>query len=288
MKKRASAYRILILGASGFVGNALYKELLPYFDVRGTYCQQAGLYAENKVFYKFNVEKDAISGILQDVKPDIIISSLRGNFEDQFRVHQALCDYVVQKPSLKLLFISTVNVFDGNEKYPSYEDDMPHAESAYGKSKLSIEKMLGQLPPDQYAILRLPLVLGVNAPRIHQLKQASKNKTTFEVYPNLIISTTTVDKIAQQIHYIINKNCFGIFHLASDDVIHHEDLFVEITQKLGLNFPIFKSVYNTNHDRYLALLARKNKLPEPYGIKVSDVIDACTLKEEIITLKDKK
>ncbi|HPE83401.1 MAG TPA: dTDP-4-dehydrorhamnose reductase, partial [Aequorivita sp.] len=29
--------RILILGGSGFLGNALYKELLSYFDVHCTY-----------------------------------------------------------------------------------------------------------------------------------------------------------------------------------------------------------------------------------------------------------
>ena len=38
-KKESNKNTILILGASGFIGNVLYKELLSYFDVYGTYCQ---------------------------------------------------------------------------------------------------------------------------------------------------------------------------------------------------------------------------------------------------------
>ncbi len=52
--------KILILGASGFIGNALYKELLSYFDVYGTYASQEGLYGDNQVFYKYRVEDDAL------------------------------------------------------------------------------------------------------------------------------------------------------------------------------------------------------------------------------------
>ena len=38
--------RILILGASGFIGNALYKELNSYYDTFGTYFSKKG-YSKN-------------------------------------------------------------------------------------------------------------------------------------------------------------------------------------------------------------------------------------------------
>lgn len=277
--------KILIIGASGFIGNAIYKELLSYYDVYGTYCHQSGTFENNQVFFHYDVQEDSLGSILYNVNPDVVISSLRGEFDGQFRAHQQLCEYIRNKKDSRLLFLSSVNVFDAKWRYPSYEDDLPEAESEYGKFKISVERLLMNLPPKQYAILRLPLVLGVNAPRVFQLKQASRHQAGFEVYPNLIISVTTADKIAQQIHYIINKSLSGIFHLASKDVVHHQDLFQELTDKLCSEDPVFKSVFSSNEDRYLAILPKKNKLPKPYRITVAEVIEDSTLNEEIITLK---
>ena len=277
--------RILILGASGFIGNSLYKELLPYFDVYGTYNTANEHLLQNQVMYHFDVETDDIDDILYEVQPTIIISSLRGDFKAQYKIHEQLSAYAMTNENCRILFLSTVNVFDGKYRLPSYENDSLLAESDYGKFKVSVERMFNELPKEKFAILRLPLVLGVNAPRIIQLKQATKQEASFEVYPHLIISVTTADKIAQQVHYIINKELFGVFHLASTDMMHHEELFIEISDRLDLKNIIFKQTFTSNEDRYLAILPKKNKLPKAYRITVSEVINDITLKEEIITLK---
>ena len=277
--------KILILGASGFIGNAIYKELLPYFDVFGTYCTSHSNFDENQVLFQFDVSKDSILPILKEIKPNYIISSLRGDFKSQYNIHQEIRDYILETTNCNILYISTVNVFDAKFEFPSYENDDLYAESEYGKFKVSIEKLIGTLPESNYSILRLPMVLGVNAPRIIQLKQANKHHANFEVFPNLIISITTVNKIAQQVHFIINKRRLGIFHLASNDVIHHSDLFEEISDSLELNNVIFKKAFSSNEDSYLAILPKDNKLPKNYRITVAQVIEECILKDEIITLK---
>ena len=277
--------KILILGASGFLGNKLYKELLPYFDVYGTYHTSSEVLKNNKVMFQFNVEKNDINEIINKVKPNYIISSLRGPFKDQLRVHQELLNYTLSAVNCKIIYLSTVNVFDGKGNFPSYENDSLLADSEYGKYKVRQEKAINKLPNSKFAILRLPLVLGVNSPRIIQLKEASKNKAEFEVYPNLIISATTANKIAQQVHYIINKNLNGIFHLSSNDMIHHLELFEEISKKLELNNIVFKNIYTSNKDSYLAILAKHNKLPKNYQISISEIIEDCVLKEEIGSLK---
>jgi dTDP-4-dehydrorhamnose reductase len=285
MKEKIQKNKILILGASGFIGNTIYKELLPYFDVYGTYATSTPELDDNQVMFRFNVEKDCITTILNQVQPNIIISSLRGNFEAQYKVHQEINDYVLASINCKIIYLSTVNVFDAKGDFPSYENDTLLAESNYGKFKVSIEKLIQNLPKSKYAIIRLPMVLGVNSPRIIQLKEASKNHTEFEVYPNLIISIITADKIAQQLHYIINKNLEGIFHLATNDVMHHFDIIEEISNKLGLENMVYKQIFISNKDQYLAILPKENKLPENYQITISEVIEDCTLKEEIDSLK---
>lgn len=278
-------HTILIVGASGFIGNAIYRELGAYFKTYGTYYSQEGVYQDNRVFFKYDVANDSLTDILEETNPSVIITALRGNFKAQFEAHKALATYVQEKHHCRLLFLSSVNVFDGLFNYPAYENDTPKAESDYGRHKIAIERLLLATIPAQCVIIRLPMVLGVHSPRLIQLRQASKHKAVFEVFPKLIISITTADKIAQQLHYIINQQLDGIFHLASTDVIHHEDLFRELCEKLGDEAPVFTSVFWRNEDGYLAILPKKNKLPKQYGITVSEVIDACTLKEEITTFK---
>ncbi len=278
-------HTILILGASGFIGNALYHELLSYFSTYGTYCTQEGLYGDNQVFFKFCAEKDTVTEILAEVQPSVIISALDGQFKALLNTHREIATYVAERHHSRVLFLSSAEVFDGLYQFPSYENDTPKAESDYGRYKLAVEKLLLEQIPAQTTILRLPMVLGVTSPRLIQLRQASKHKAAFEVYPNQIISITTADKVAQQVHFIVNQHLDGIFHLASEDVIHHEDLFRELCEKLGDEPPIFKSVFQRNEDSYLAILPKKNKLPKSYRITVAEVIDACTLKEEISTFR---
>jgi len=277
--------RILILGASGFIGNTIYKELLSYFDVYGTYRKADPDLDKNQVMFQYDIGKDDIEVLLNKIRPNVIVSSMRGDFDAQLKAHHQILNFATIEPTCRVLFLSTVNVFDGKDRFPSFEGDRTLASSEYGKYKSTVEKLFANLPKEQVAILRLPMVLGVNSPRVQQLKQAIKHKAEFEVYSNLVISTTTAKKVAQQVHYIINQYSFGIFHLASNDVIHHEDLFVEISEKLGDKKPIFKSVYNSNEDSFLAILPKENTLPENYQITVAEVIEDSTLKDEIVTLK---
>ena len=83
MLKEPLKNRILILGASGFIGRSIYLELQSYFDVYGTYATNDEEYAENQAYFKYCLEEDNLDTILQEVKPAIIISSLRGDYELQ-------------------------------------------------------------------------------------------------------------------------------------------------------------------------------------------------------------
>lgn len=272
MIKREDKHRILILGASGFLGNSIYKELCSYFRTFGTYNTSNTSLEKNHHFFQYNIEEDDVYEILDIAKPTIIISSLRGDFSKQVLVHQHLTEYVF-KNKVKIIFISSANVFDAYIKYPSYEQDKTYSNSVYGHFKIKIENMLLRLPKKQVAVLRLPMVFGAQSPRVQTIIQFTKEKEPIEVFPNLIINVTTDSKVTQQIHYIINRNKYGVFHLGSNDLVHHEDFVKEIIGSLELkNTPIYKRVYTTNDDRYLAVLPKINTLPKHLQIKSEDIL----------------
>ena len=272
MKKIEKKYRILVLGASGYLGNAIYKELCIYFNTYGTYFSPKKEFENNKHFFHYNVEEDDIYEILEATKPDIIVSALRGDFHAQTIAHAHVAEYALEHGS-KIIFLSSANAFDAYSKYPSYETDKTLSHSIYGHFKIKIENMLMRMPKRQVAILRLPMVFGTNCPRIQEIKQLISEKEAVEIFPNLIMNVTLDKKVTQQIHYIINRNKYGIFHLGSTDLVHHDEFIQELVASLFPTKVAFKNVYTTNDDRYLAVLPKYNTLPKHLQITSQKVLE---------------
>ncbi|AJR04190.1 sugar nucleotide-binding protein [Siansivirga zeaxanthinifaciens] len=271
MNQKESKHRILILGASGFLGGAIYKELCPYFKTFGTFHTDNKQLEKNHHFFQYNFMEDDVFEILNIVKPTIIISALRGDFATQFIAHKHIVEYVLSN-KIKIIYLSGANVFDAYSKYPSYEFDKTLSHSIFGHFKIKIENMLLRLPKQQVAILRLPMVFGKQSPRIQEFIQFIKEKEPIEVFPNLIMNVTSDSKLTQQIHYIINRNKSGIFHLGSSDLVHHDDFIKEIISTLHLNNAIYKQVYTTNDDRYLAVLPKYNLLPKNLQLTSQEIL----------------
>ncbi|WP_431136649.1 sugar nucleotide-binding protein [Psychroserpens mesophilus] len=272
MKESERKHRILILGASGFIGNAIYKELCSYFKTFGTYRVPHKIFKNNNHFLQYNVEQDDVYEVLEATKPSIIISALRGDFNAQTIAHQHIAEYVLEH-DCKIIFLSSANVFDAYSKYPSYELDKTFSGSIYGHFKIKIENMLLRLPKKKTAIVRLPMVLGAQSPRIKELRQHLADKTAIEIFPNIIMNVTTDSKVTQQIHYIINRNKSGVFHLGSIDLVHHDEYIKDIvTQMTSKNGVVYKHVYTTNEDRYLAVLPKFNKLPKHLQVTSQEVL----------------
>lgn len=263
---------ILILGASGFIGHAIYKELCSYFNTYGTYCTPRKEFQSNHHFIEYNHQEDDIYEILNWVKPNIIISCLRGDFQTQVIAHQHMATYV-KSNSCKLIFLSSANVFDAYSKFPSYEFDKTLSNSIYGHFKIKIENELLRLPKTKVAILRLPMVFGNVSPRITEFKVAIEEKEPIEVFPNLILNVTTDNKLAQQIHYIINRKKYGVYHLGSTDLVHHSEFVNQIVSIYSDTFHKYKQVYTTNDGRYLAVLPKYNLLPKHLQITSEDVLN---------------
>jgi dTDP-4-dehydrorhamnose reductase len=117
------------------------------------------------------------------------------------------------------------------------------------------------------------MVFGWNSPRIQELRQLIADKESVEIFPNLIMNVTLDKKVTQQIHYIINRNKHGIFHLGSTDLVHHDEFIKNIIAFMTDGQVLLKHVFTTNEDRYLAVLPKYNKLPKHLQITSDKVLE---------------
>jgi len=225
--------------------------------------------------FQWDAETESISLLLRELAPDLIITCIRGDFSAQTHAHFEMIPYLI-KFQKKLIFLSSANVFDVFSNYPSYEYDKTLSESVYGRFKIKIENALFRIPNHLYNIVRLPMIYGHNSPRVKELKLLYNLKEPIEVFPNVVINATTHDKFSQQVHYLINRNLEGVYHLGSQDLVHHKELIGDILKGLGLKNPTFKNVYNSNQDRYIAVIPKTHILPKNLQITIEEVVENST------------
>ncbi|AZQ44644.1 sugar nucleotide-binding protein [Nonlabens ponticola] len=267
--------RVLIIGGSGFIGNAIYKELAPFYNVHATYLTDNSVFEKNKHYHQFDMELEMVHGLLNDLKPNFIISALRGNVNGQVHLHDQLISWVKKHNDSRVIFLSSANVFDRFSNFPSYEYDKTFSESIYGRFKIKIENNLLRMAANKFVICRIPMIFGAASPRVQELHKQIKSQEAIEVFPNVVLNATYIDKLVQQIHYIINRRRRGIFHLGSKDLVHHSELIEDICTLISPEEAKFKQVFDSNEDRQLSVLPKDNMLPKHLQLTIDEVVQSC-------------
>ncbi|MFT8888168.1 MAG: sugar nucleotide-binding protein [Ethanoligenens sp.] len=221
---------ILVLGASGMIGNAIFQNLSTDFAVYGTYCGHIPDTSASQYLHFDVSDKNELADIFQKTKPDIVVSSLRGDFADQGNRHKELAEYLL-KTGGRLIFLSTANVFDGCPFKPHSERDVPCPASGYGDFKYRCEQMLQKNLNDQLTIVRLPKVLSKK--RVQMLLARQTPGQIFPLYSNLLMSANTDENVAREIRFIIGHGLSGIYHLTSKDFISYQEFYSGVFTRAG-------------------------------------------------------
>ncbi|HLO13164.1 MAG TPA: sugar nucleotide-binding protein [Pseudoneobacillus sp.] len=265
--------KVLILGASGLVGKALIDELKDGFDIYGTYSSSlTGLPVEKQ--FQLEVQQiDKLMEITRSIKPDIVISCLRGDFDHQLKLHKELA-MELRNSNSRLYFFSTTNVFDGDFTKPHTESDIPISESDYGKFKIECENMLKEILDERAIIIRIPAIWGKNSPRWNLIKESIKNNKMIDVFGNLVCNNLLDVQLAKQLRFMIENHLKGTFHLGSVDMMDQGQFFEQIISKLGseksiLRYQLFQE---TDDTRYFALQSNRDDMPDSLQSTNQDII----------------
>jgi len=136
--------KVLVIGASGFVGGYLLRHYSAKHEVYGTYFD-----AKNKPFLDITSRKD-VAAMIKQIEPDVIflaaaytdVNGCEANPEKSYDVNFLGAKNVAEaSKKAKLIFFSTDYIFDGKHG-PYSETDKPNPLNVYGRHKVEAEKWI--------------------------------------------------------------------------------------------------------------------------------------------------
>lgn len=233
--------KILIIGASGLLGNSLMK----FFSTKKNFSIFATIRSANtfntlndcfnncNIFTGIDVEKNNdLESVFSKVIPNIVINcvgvikqseEITNNFK-VISINSLLPHYLLNlstRYSARFIHFSTDCVFSGSRGNYN-EDDLPDAQDLYGRSKL-----LGEVYYGNSITLRTSIIgHELNSTKSLVDWFLSKNENV-EGYKKAIFSGLTTFEIARVIHdYVINKDLVGLYHLSADPISKYELLLL--------------------------------------------------------------
>lgn len=196
--------KILITGASGYVGSRIYKDLKDAgFDVVGTF--------NNTTLFEELIKADLtdsqqVKDLIAEVKPQVIVhtaadahtNTCEQNPDFAQKLNVEGTRYLVDEAKLhaiRFIHLSTFACFNEN------------ASSVYAKTKIQAEKMVEKL--ENYVIIRLSMVVGLSPNQVsknfyNDLLQAYKANVPFEADSSWQFEMSYLGNVLKLIKQIIN------------------------------------------------------------------------------------
>jgi dTDP-4-dehydrorhamnose reductase len=226
--------KILVVGASGLLGERVMKLGKGRYNLYGTYNTHK---LEGRNFFKLDTSKKGEAlRIMNKIKPDLVVDAHAMTNLDYCELHQKEAWKVnvdgtrniaeaAKKMDTEYAYISTDAVFDGKKSSYS-EKDEPDPVNYYGATKLAGELLVGQLDMN-CLILRTAVMYGVGGSGkvpfalwlVEKLGQGEQVKAVTDQSNN----PTLADSLAETIFRLFEKGESGIFHVTGRDCMSRYD-----------------------------------------------------------------
>jgi len=252
--------KILIIGASGFLGNKLIEVFSKEFEVLGTYNSK-----KKEKLIQLDISNEAqVKETIEKINPDIIMLTAAETNVDLCETNVQHAEKVNIKGvenvtkccgNIKLVYYSTDSVFDG-EKGNYVETDVPNTVNFYGKTKLMAEEAVKKL--NNFLILRTCMLYSdqSESPKFINwlIRNLNENKKV-NVVIDLFATPTLIDDLATASLELIRKDRTGIYHVAGATALSCYDMATTVAEVFGFD----KSLINPVKDIELKRAAKRPK-----------------------------
>lgn len=249
--------QILIIGASGYLGNHVYKYFKNcYEDVIGTY----RLRQVDSSMVRFDMNKDDINRIVHFQKDKdkcavICAAETRWdicevNAEESFQTNVLSTIDLIEKlkqMGYYIIFCSSDAVYAGTQGNYK-ETDVIEPVNEYAKMKLQVEEYIIEHCPNA-CIFRLSKMVGdINSPRdiFSEWKKLAIEKKDIYCIKGNCFSPVYVDDVVKCIEIAFNNRISGIYNICGDVIYNRADLCKAFLKTLGL----ISNVYEKNEEEF--------------------------------------
>ena len=143
-----------------------------------------------------------------------------------------------KEADVKLMYISTDYVFDGQGTRPWEPDDERHPLNVYGQTKYEGELAVEELS-DKYFIVRIAWVFGVAGKNfIKTMLRLGKERGAVSVVDDEVGSPTYTYDLARLLVDMIQTDKYGRYHATNEGLCSWYEFAKEIFRQAGMDVPV--------------------------------------------------
>ena len=243
--------KILITGASGFIGSFIVEEALrrgfeTWAAVRGSSSRQF-LTDERIHFIELNLSsEEQLTEQLRGLQFDYVVHAAGVtkclDKQDFHRINTEGTQHLVrvllalQMRIKRFVYISSLSIMGAIREQQPYteilESDEAKPNTAYGKSKLEAEKWLATVKDLPYVVLRPTGVYGPRERDYFMMAKSIKSHTDFAVgYKQQDITFVYVTDVVQAVFLACEKGVTGRKYFLSDGEVYQSSTFSNLIRK---------------------------------------------------------
>jgi dTDP-4-dehydrorhamnose reductase len=267
--------KVLILGGSGFLG-INFTRYCKDFDLVVTYSKSPPTIQANWIKFDFSSQdKQALSELIDDVRPDIIINCIA--LADVDRCEQLpeqanllnttlplFAAEIAEEREIKFVQISTDH-FKSRDDEPRSENVEIWPVNVYGNSKKVAEDLVHTANANSL-ILRTNFFgfsYGKNNTLLEKILNSISKDMTFHGFSDVFFNPLSVSQLIQATEYLCSINSRGFYNIVSNTVISKFDFALSAAKVFGFNpnliIPVTSShgLLQVDRPNYLALDSAK-------------------------------
>ena len=258
--------KVLVTGVKGQLGYDVVNELTKRGHIAiGTDIEEMDI-----------TDADSVDAVIKENAPDAVIHCAAYTAVDAAEDNADLCRKinaegtqnianVCKELDIKMTYISTDYVFDGEGERPWEPDDERTPLNVYGQTKYEGELAV-QNTLDKYFIVRIAWVFGVNGKNfIKTMLNLGKTRDSLTVVDDQFGSPTYTFDLARLLVDMVETDKYGIYHATNEGICTWYEFACEIFKQAGMNVkvsPVSSAEYPAKAKRPSNSRMSKEKLAE--------------------------
>ena len=229
--------RLLVTGASGFLGWNLCQYARTDWEVYGTYFSHEVKIPGATLYRTDLTDVTALNQLFNTVKPDAVIHTAAASKPDFCETHRQESSVINIDVAVNIAhlcgdrripcaFTSTDMVFDGNNA-PYSQTDPVSPITYYGEQKAIAEQKMSEIYP-AIALCRMPLMFGAPSPVSPSFLQGTienlRSGKKMNLFTDEFRTPASARAASQGLLLAIERRVAGILHLGGQERISRYDL----------------------------------------------------------------